>query len=127
MENYGSIDIVLDVHRDAVERKDNSKVKVVSNQKGKKAAQVMFVVGTDECGLSHPNWRENLSLAVGLSAVGEKLYPNFFRPIDLRTERFNQHITKGSLIVEIGADGNSLEEAIYSAEILAEIINEYIK
>ncbi len=127
MENYGSIDIVLDVHRDAVEREDGSKVKVVSEQKGKKAAQVMFVVGTDECGLSHPLWQENLCLAAGLNATGEKLYPDFFRPIDLRKERFNQHLTKGSLIVEVGANGNSLEEAIYSAEILAEIINEYIK
>ena len=50
-----------------------------------------------------------------------------FRPIDLRTERFNQHITNGSVIAEFGCNGNTLEEALYSAELLAEIINEYIK
>ena len=122
-EHYSGINIVLDVHRDAFERSDGSKVKVISEQNGKKAAQVMFVAGTDDCGLSHPNWQENLKLAAYLYANGNSSYPGFFRPIDLRSERFNQHITNGSLLVEFGSNGNSLDEAVYSAEILADIFN----
>lgn len=127
MENYDGIDLVIDVHRDAVDRSDGSKVSVVSEQKGRKAAQIMFVVGTDECGLTHNNWQENLKLYAGIYSKGNEMYPGLFRPIDLRIERFNQHITKGSVIAEFGCNGNSLNEAIYSAELLAEVINEYIK
>lgn len=127
MENYDGIDMVIDVHRDAIDAKDGSKVSVVSEQKGKKAAQIMFVIGTDECGLSHSNWKENLKLYTGLYVKGNEMYPGLFRPIDLRVERFNQHITKGSVIAEFGCNGNSLEQALYSAELFAEIINEYIK
>ena len=127
MENYDGIDMVIDVHRDAIDKKDGSKVSVISEQKGKKAAQIMFVLGTDECGLAHENWKENLKLYTGLYVKGNEMYPGLFRPIDLRVERFNQHITKGSVIAEFGCNGNSLEQAVYSAELFAEIINEYIK
>lgn len=115
LKQYPSIKIVLDVHRDAVEREDGTKVKLVADIDGEKCAQVMAVVGSDSCGLSHPNWRENLKFAMKLQRRVNLYYPNLMRPVDLREERFNQDISVASIILEMGTNGNTLEEALSSA------------
>lgn len=111
MEQYPSIKVVLDVHRDAYIYNDGSKLRVSAEVNGKDSAQVMLVLGTDSMGLYHPYWKENLKLAAKVQNAAEIMYPGIMRPINLRRERFNMHVTKGSLLLEMGSNGNSLEEA----------------
>ena len=94
---------------------------------GTRSAQLMLVMGTNEGGLYHPNWQENLSWALKLQAVGNRMYPGLFRDLSLRTSRFNQHTTSGSILVEVGAAGNTLQEAIRGAECLGNVLVETIQ
>lgn len=126
LEQYPTISFVLDIHRDAISDGEGNMYKVVSNVAGVNAAQMTFVIGTDGGGLEHPNWRENLKLA---AAVQQRLcddYPTLMRPITVRNSRYNQHVTTGSLLVEMGAAGNSLDEALLSARLLADALAETI-
>ena len=126
LQKYPSIEIVLDIHRDYVER-DGNQLKPTAIFDEGKAAQIMFVVGTDSMGLYHPNWRENLSLAVKMQNVLQKTRPNLCRAINIRTERFNHHTTKGSMIIEVGTSGNSSDEAILSGEYIGNALAEILK
>ena len=121
-----TINIVLDIHRDAMIKDNGETYKVVSNVNNVKASQVMLVVGTNKGGLTHDNWRENLKFAIKCQEEINKISKNLARPIDLREERFNQHATLGSLIIEIGTNGNTLEESIVSAKITAQAISNII-
>lgn len=127
LSKYPGICMVFDVHRDAFVYDDGSKAKFVSEIDGKKVAQLMFVVGTDAGGLNHPNWRENMKLALKLQNYINSKFPTLMRGINLRTERFNGHTTCGSMIIEVGSSGNTLAEAIdgakYGAAAMAEFLN----
>ncbi len=124
---YPDICIVLDVHRDAYIYDDGSKAKFISEINGEKVAQLMLVVGTDAGGLEHPDWRENMKLAIKLQNKISKKYPTLMRGINLRKERFNGHTTNGSLIIEVGSSGNTLREAIAGATYGAEEIADFLK
>ena len=82
----------------------------------------MFVVGTDYGGLTHPQWQQNLSLALKLQTQLESFCPGICRNLNLRTQRFNQDLSVGSLLVEVGASGNTHAQALKSAEVLAKAI-----
>ncbi len=126
LEKYPSIQVVLDVHRDSIVYGDGTKAKVITEINGKQAAQLMFVVGTDQKGLTHPDWRENIKSAVHFqNAICEK-YPTLMRHINLRRERFNGHTTAASMIIETGSSGNSLDEAIYGISLAGECIGDYL-
>ena len=122
LKKYPSIKIVLDLHRDAITTEDGEKTKVVSQINGETIAQVMVVVGTDELGLKHDNWETNLKYAVNLQREFLKINENFARPINLRTSRFNGHTAPGAVIIEVGAAGNNIEEAISSCKYIAEAV-----
>ena len=125
-KQYPSIQVVLDIHRDSIVYGDGTKAKVVTEIEGKKAAQLMFVVGTDQKGLENPNWRENIKSAVHFqNAICEK-YPTLMRHINLRRERFNGHTSTASMIIETGSSGNSLSEAIYGITLAGECIADYL-
>ena len=127
MAEHPSISIVLDVHRDAISDGDGNPYKVISNVAGLNIAQMSMVIGTDGGGLDHPEWRENLKLA---AAVQQKLadsYPTLMRPITVRNSRYNQHVTPGALLVEMGAAGNSLDEALVSARLFGAALAETLK
>ena len=126
IEEYPSIQVVLDIHRDAIVYADGTKAKTVTEIDGEKTAQLMVVVGTNEGGLMHDNWRENLKFAVKLQNEINKKYPDLMRGINLRRERFNGHLTKGSLIIEVGTSGNTLNEAIRGATLCAEVISGFL-
>lgn len=111
LKNNPSIEIVLDVHRDAFIYSDGSKLAVTCEENGISTAQVMLVVGTNSMGLWHENWQENLKFAAKIQNAAEIMYPGVMRPINLRKERFNEHMTKGSLILEVGSNGNTLAQA----------------
>lgn len=126
LEKYPSIRIVLDIHRDAMVKSDGTKIKLVTEIEGKKAAQIMLLTGSDQGGLSHPLWRENLKFAMKFQRVINKMYPNLARPVSFTKERYNTHTTTGSLIIEVGTTGNTLEEALYSAKMIGNALAEFI-
>ena len=122
LKRYPSISLVLDVHRDAVTDGEGNHYKVVSGEAGMNAAQMAFVIGTDGGGLTHPRWQENLKLAAAIQEELCAVCPTLMRPITVRNSRYNQHTTTGSLLVEMGTAGNSLEEALLSARLLGRAI-----
>ena len=122
LEKYPDIKIVLDLHRDAITAEDGEKTKVVTEINNETVAQVMVVVGTDELGLKHDNWETNLKYAVNLQREFLKINENFARPVNLRTSRFNGHTAPGAVIIEVGAAGNTIEEALASCKYIAEAV-----
>ncbi len=92
-----------------------------------KCAQLMLVMGSDGGGLKHDRWRENFNFAVMLQRKANELYPGLFRPIIIRDSRYNQHLTTGTCIIEVGATGNTLEECLNSMKYLAKIFDEVMK
>ncbi len=124
IEENPSIALVLDIHRDSVENGSGKQIGFTVDNGGQKAAQLMLVVGTDANGLNHPNWRENMALAVKLHAQLEKNTPGICRSISFRSQRFNQDLSPGALIVEVGSAGNTHGQALEAARLLAQAIKE---
>lgn len=128
LTQYPSIQIILDIHRDAVADSGGRQYKVVSAlENGSTAAQLTLVVGSDGSGLTHPDWMENLRLAVALQNQVLAEHPTLMRPLLLRNSRYNQHAAAGSLLVEVGAAGNSPEEAALAGRLLAEQMVETLR
>lgn len=122
-KKYPSLKIVIDLHRDSIAQNDTDKVKVTTEINGKKAAQVMLVMGSQSGSVTNfPNWKENLKLASKLQKTLEDMYPSLARSILLMPKNYNQSLTTGSILIEIGTDGNTLAEAKYSAELVAEAL-----
>ena len=118
LEQYPSIKIVLDVHRDALVGEDGTVYKAVTRIDGVDTAQVMLVLGSSEWG-EHPNWMQNLSLACRIQESMNTLYPTLARPMTMRSSRYNQQLSNGSLLVEVGTHGNTLQEALAGARLFA--------
>ena len=119
LEQYPSIQLVLDVHRDALAGTDGTVYKTAAGTV-EDCAQVMMVVGTDAGGQKHKNWRQNLSMAVGLQRALTDRHGTLARPIVLRSSRFNQQMNTGAILVEVGSHGNTLQEAITAARLFAQ-------
>ncbi len=113
LEKYPSITFVLDVHRDAIQDANGNQYKLVTREDSR-VAQCCLVMG-----VAHDNWRDNLQLAIAVQEKLNTLSPTLMRPIAARDYRYNQQFTAGSLLVEIGAAGNSLDEAILGARYFA--------
>ena len=120
LEQYPSICLVLDLHRDAADT-PSGQLATACSLDGERAAQLMFVLGTDER-LSHPDWERNLSLALKLQTILEGEHPGLCRDLNLTRNRYNQHLGDLALLVEIGAAGNTLDEAKLAARELAKAI-----
>ncbi len=120
LAQYPSIRFILDVHRDAVADEDGNQYKLVSPTAEGVAAQLSLVVGTDGSGAEHPRWMENLRLAAAIQEEAAREHPTLMRPLLLRNSRYNQHATTGSLLVEVGAAGNSPEEAELAGKLFGE-------
>lgn len=123
MEENPGIKVILDVHRDSIQGENGEKVKTAGPDG---ASQLMFVVGTDMGGLDHPLWRQNLSFALNLQRRLVDKYPTLMRPINLRSSRFNQQVSTGSIIVEVGSDANTLDEALAAARIFGRELGGYL-
>lgn len=119
LKDYPTIKVVMDVHREALIGSDGTVYKPVTTIDGVQAAQVMLVMGSEAAGLSHPKWQENLSLACKIQSATNTLWPTLARPIGLRENRYNQQCTTGSLLVEVGSHGNTLQEALAGARMFA--------
>ena len=127
LEEYPSIQMVLDVHRDAYEGVDGQPGGNVVTVDGEESAQVMLVMGTDESGQYHPNWQDNLSCALKTQAVLQRDYPELCRDLVLRRIRYNQNQTPCSMLVEVGASGNTLSQALVAARHFARAVCQVIE
>ncbi len=122
LEEYPSIRLVLDLHRDAALNADGSQYATAATVDGNRAAQLMLLVGSDPGNGSHPGWEENLALALKLQVMLERENPGITRRTVLRGCTFNQELSPGMLIVEVGAAGNTLQEAVLAMQPLAAAI-----
>lgn len=126
LEQYPSVKMTIDIHRDAILNADGTPKKLTTDINGKTAAQMMLVMGTDASGLAFDDWEEHLGYAVTLQRELDAAYPNLMRSINLRKQRFNLHLTSGSMLLEVGTSGNTLEEAIYSIQLFGDTLATYM-
>ena len=115
LQEYPSIRLVLDLHRDAADT-GSGQLRPLVTLDGIPTARLMLVLGTGDGGLSHPNWKENLALAAKLHIQLERQAPGITRPLLLRSQRFNQDLHPGALLVEVGAAGNTHAEALAAVQ-----------
>lgn len=118
-------EFIIDLHRDALGSNSNYGPSVKIGDEV--AAQLMFVMGTDGGGLEHANWINNLKLAIKIQEKANEMYPGLFKPIILRNSRYNQHVSGGACIIEVGATGNTLEQCITSMKYLSKVIDQVMK
>ena len=121
LNQYPSIQLVLDIHRDA-SGDNNNQMTTSATVDGEPSAQIMLVsaIGTDARPV--PRWRENLAMGLKLQTQLERTAPGITRYVNLRGSRFNQDLSTGAILVEIGAAGDTHEKAMRAAEVLAEAI-----
>ena len=120
LKQYPSIRFILDVHRDAIETEGGSRMAPVCTVDGRQAAQVMIICGCDNGGsVRLPGWRQNLRFAAAWERSMEGMYPGFTRPVLFSYRFYNQDLTTGSLLIEIGGHGNNLNEALYAGQLAA--------
>lgn len=127
LENNPTIDVVLDIHRDAIADGNGSYYKAVTEINGEAVAQCMIIVGTNRGGLEHDNFKENIKYGLRLQKIITDKYPTLARPLNIRRERFNGHAREGALIIEIGTNGNTLEEALRCGKYVGECVASLIK
>lgn len=121
LEEYPSIEIIFDVHRDAIDR-DGVLVRPVSTINGEKAAQLMIIAGCDDGTMNMPNWRKNLRFAADIQRQTESDYESLMRPIFFCYRKYNLDMLPGSLLLEFGSHGNTLEECLVTARLAGESI-----
>ena len=122
LAQYPTIKVVLDVHRDALVGSGGEIYKMVTTEAGQKVAQVMMVLGTDASGADHPRWKDNLAFALRLQKNLIRGYTSLARPTVLRRGRYNQHLSPGAILVEVGGHGNTLSEAIAGGRLWADSV-----
>ena len=120
LEENEDIAISIDVHRDAIEDLEFAP-KV--NIKGYDVAAIMLVMGIGYEGQENPYYMRNLKLALELQELGNKIYPGLFRPMIIRNSIYNQDLKANSFLVEVGASGNTIEEAKLATRCLANLLN----
>ncbi|MBQ5865549.1 MAG: stage II sporulation protein P [Oscillospiraceae bacterium] len=120
LDKNPSICLVLDLHRDAAEDVNGRQKVSTATVEGEECANLMLVMGSDNGGLSFPDWERNLALAVKLQAQLEQTYPGLCRPIKVVSGRYNQDLSTGALLIEVGTAGNTHAQALRAAEYLAE-------
>lgn len=130
LKKYPSIQVVLDIHRDAIQLNNGTKIKPTAVIQGKKAAQIMIISGCQEKGNAvegFPDWRYNLIFALKLQKALEDTFPGITRPLFFAPRKYNMNLTHCSLLVEVGSDSNTLEEAVYSGKCLGVALSQILK
>lgn len=126
LAEYPSIQMVIDVHRDAMEDESGNQLGTAVSIGGQETARVMLVMGTNEGGLEHPYWETNLSWALKLQKIMDEQSPGLARPLNLRTERFNEQLTPGSVLLEVGTAGDTLAQALAAVRLFGQALVEAI-
>ena len=119
LKQYPSIQIVLDIHRDAIEENNGTRIKPTATILGKKAAQMMIITGCEEGKVTaFPDWKQNLTFALNLQSICEEMYPGLMRPVYFCQRKYNMDLSHNNLLIEMGSCANTLEEAAYSGRLL---------
>ncbi|MGN0610337.1 MAG: stage II sporulation protein P [Ruminiclostridium sp.] len=126
LSEYPSIKIVLDIHRDGISDGD-ARIAPVSETDSGTAAQIMIICGCDDGSGILPDYMHNLRFAIYLQQGIERDTPGLTRPLLFDYRFYNQDLTAGSLVIEIGALGNSREQALRSARLAGESIASMLK
>lgn len=127
LAEYPSIKVVIDVHRDSIAGSGTDRVKPVMEINGKKTAQVLLVMGSEGEGITgFPNWKENLCFAVKYQQFLEVMHPGFARAIGFYANRYNEELTTGSILLEVGTESNTFEEANRAAYLAADTLAKYL-
>ncbi|MEG2524605.1 MAG: stage II sporulation protein P, partial [Oscillospiraceae bacterium] len=124
LAQYPSITVVLDVHRDGIQREDGTRLKPTAIIDGEKAAQIMIVCGAGDETDAVPGFRENLKFAARLGDSAERLHPGLVRPVLFTYRHYNQDLTNASLLLEVGSESNTLGEAKRAAQLFADALFE---
>lgn len=134
LKQYPELSVVLDVHRDAIQENNGTKIKPVTKVAGKKAAQIMLIAGTQGgtgSAQSFTTWEKNFCFALRLQAACEATAPTLMRPLFFCYRKYNMDLTPCSLLVEFGSEANTLQEAVYSGRLfgraLASLLEQYVK
>jgi stage II sporulation protein P len=123
LEENPSILVTLDVHRDAIHTDSGVRIKPLARVDGKNAAQVMIITGVQEGAIANfPGWERNLRFATKLHMAADERYPGLMRPIFFAQRKYNMDVTPYSLLLEMGSDANTLEEAVYSGRLIGEAL-----
>ena len=83
----------------------------------------MLVMGVGSDTTNNPYYEDNLKLALKIQQLADKVYPGLFRPMYIRNSVYNQDLNKYSLLVEVGATGNTIEEAKLATRCLTNLLN----
>ncbi len=127
IEKYPKIKVTLDIHRDSI-GSDTYKVKPTFTYKGKKGAQIMIMSGYDPTGeFNFPKWNYNLRFALKLQQSCENNFGGMTRPLDFGNFAYNMNVNTGSLLIEVGTDSNTLEEAKYSGKLLGKALAQVLQ
>lgn len=126
LDEYPSIKVIFDVHRDAIDR-DGTLVRPVVTIDGEKAAQLMIIAGCDDGTMDMPNWKNNLRFAAAIQRQTEADYPHLLRPIFFCYRKYNLDMLNGSLLLEFGSHGNTLEECLVTARLAGRSIAQVLK
>lgn len=127
METNTDIKVVIDIHRDAI-GSETRKIKPVFTYNGRQGAQIMILSGCDTDGsMGFESWENNLNFALKIQNTAEKMYPGMTRPLDFGYFAYNEFICDGSLLIEIGTDANSIDEAVYTGELLGNVLYEVLR
>ncbi len=129
LEKYPSIKVVIDFHRDSIGYGgEDGKMKPTFEANGKKAAQIMIMSGYDPSGeYDFAHWEENLRLALRIQSRAEQMYPGMTRPLYFGDFAYNMNINSGSLLIEVGTEVNTLDEARYTGELLGKVLAKVLK
>ncbi len=122
LEKYPSVKVVLDVHRDAIERESGERIAPFTKINGRSCAQVMLICGCDDGTMNMPDCMKNLASASLFQQYMEKKYPTFTRPMLYDYRQYNQDLTTGSVLIEVGGHANSIDEALYAGQLAADAI-----
>lgn len=133
LEEYPSIEITIDVHRDSITYKDGTKVKPTVEVDGKKAAKMMIISGCEYNRVKNfPDWQANLHFSTAVTNELNSKYEGLMRPILFSERKYNMDLTKNSFLLEVGTEANTLDEACYSGRLFADglsdlLLNNYVE
>ena len=128
LNNHKNINIAIDLHRDGRDLNTDADIqkeheRMSTTYKGEKVAKFFFVVG-----MKNPNLQEVKSLAEDITKFAKSKYPELVLPVvEHKYGKFNQYMTENHMLIEIGSNGTSSEEAKASVKYIAEILDEYFK
>ena len=128
LARYPSIQLTIDVHRDAIHRSNGDRIHPVAEIMGRPAAQVMLLAGVEEGDVPpYPNWEQNLALASRFHVFAQERYPGLMRPLWFTSRRFNMDLAPYAMFFEVGSDVSTLQEAVFSGKLIGEALAAFLE